>query len=178
MIRQPLRTRAELTRDDAGFPTDAALSCRFFPMNPRRRTGLSLLEVLLALAILGGTLAIIGELIRVGGRNAEQARDVTTAQIHCESLMAQVSSGLLPAQTTVDVPINDPNSPDEWLYSIVTQPVDQNGLLAVQVTVTQNPQLYVRPVSFAALRWMIDPNSTETENSTDPSSTSTTSSTP
>ena len=36
----------------------------------RQRRGLSLLEVILSIAILGGALATIGELIRIGARNA------------------------------------------------------------------------------------------------------------
>jgi general secretion pathway protein I len=143
----------------------------------RRRKGLSLLEVLLALAILGATLAIINELMRVGGRNAEQARDVTTAQIHCESLMAQVVCGLIAPTPVVNIPIDDPNQPGEWLYSLTVEQIDQNGMLAVQLTVTQNPELIVRPVSFGAMRWMLDPETTGTsDSSTSSSTTSSTSS--
>jgi prepilin-type N-terminal cleavage/methylation domain-containing protein len=121
------------------------------------RSGLSLLEVLLALAVLGMTLAIIGELTRIGSRSAEQARDVSTAQIHCESVMAQVVAGLIAPTPVGDIPLDDPNAPGEWLYAIESQQVDQAGMLAVKVTVSQNPQVYSRPVAFALGRWMIDP---------------------
>ena len=142
-----------------------------------RRKGLSLLEVLLALAILGTTLAVINELMRIGGTNAEQARDVTTAQIHCESLMAQVVSGLIPPTAAVNVPIEDLNAPGEWEYSLLVEQIDQNGMLAVQLTVTQNPELFARSVSFAVARWMLDPATTGTETTSDASSTSSATST-
>lgn len=135
------------------------------------KKGLSLLEVLLALAILGMTLAVINELMRAGGRNAEQARDITTAQIHCESLMGQVVTGLIAPQPVVNIPIDDPNAPNEWVYSINVEQIDQNGMLAIQLTVAQNPDVFVRPVSFGVARWMLDPATT----GTDASSTSSTS---
>ena len=55
--------------------------------------GLSLLEVILAIAILGGSLATIGQLIRIGARNAAEARDLTMAQLYAESQMNRLSSG-------------------------------------------------------------------------------------
>ena len=61
-------------------------------------SGLSLLEVMLALAILGGALAVIGELTRLGARSAETARDLTRAQRYCENKMAEVSAGLVTPQ--------------------------------------------------------------------------------
>lgn len=144
---------------------------------------MSLLEVLLALAVLGMTLAVIVEIVRIGGRNAEQARDISTAQIHCESLMAQVVSGLILPTPIASSPIDDPNAPGEWVYSIEVQPIDQNGLLGIRLAVSQNPDLFAQPVTFAVGRWMIDPEylatmSSDTTGTTgDSSSTSTGSST-
>ena len=63
------------------------------------RRGLTLLEVLLALAILGGALATIGELMRIGARNAEIARDKTTAQLLAEATMGELEVGFLPLQS-------------------------------------------------------------------------------
>jgi type II secretion system protein I len=122
-----------------------------------RRRGLSLLEVMLALAILGVSLAAIGELMRIGSRNAEMARDLTTAQILCETKMAEIVSGLLPATATTPAPILDVESGNDWLYAVETEQVGQEGLLAVRVIVQQNPDLVSRPVSFYLVRWMIDP---------------------
>ena len=48
------------------------------------RRGLSLLEVIIALAILGLGLATIGELIRIGTDSAKRARQQTTAQLLCQ----------------------------------------------------------------------------------------------
>jgi hypothetical protein len=70
---------------------------------------LSLLEVILAIAILGGSLAVIGQLINIGARNAISARDLTTAQLYCESKLAEVSAGIeLPEPTTASPLLDDP----------------------------------------------------------------------
>ncbi|MDA1051625.1 MAG: prepilin-type N-terminal cleavage/methylation domain-containing protein [Planctomycetota bacterium] len=120
--------------------------------------GLSLLEVMLALAILGGALAAIGELMRIGARNAEMARDLTTAQLICESTMAEIQLGFLPLQSIEPVAVSDLQYQQEWRYSIIVSPIDQAGLSSVWVRIEQNPEIFSRPVSFSATRWMIDPS--------------------
>ncbi len=121
------------------------------------RSGLSLLEVMLALAILGGALAAIGELMRIGARNAEKARDLTTAQLICESTMAEIQLGFIPMQSVGPIEVEDLQYQQEWLYTIVAEPLDQEGLTSIWLQIEQNPELFSRPVSFAVTRWMIDP---------------------
>lgn len=121
------------------------------------RRGLSLLEVMLALAILGVSLAAIGELMRIGARNAEMARDLTTAQLLCESTMAEIQLGFLPMQTAGPIEVTDLQYQLDWLYTITVEPIDQEGLTSVWVRIEQNPEVFSRPVSFTVTRWMIDP---------------------
>ena len=66
----------------------------------RRRGGFSLLEVILALAILVAALAVLGELVRSGVRNAQMARDLSRAQVLCESKLGEVFAGAIPAEKT------------------------------------------------------------------------------
>ena len=130
------------------------------------RSGLSLLEVMLALAILGGALAAIGELMRIGARNAEIARDLTTAQLLCESTVAELQLGFLPIQSVGPMPVTDLQYQTEWMYTITVQPIDQEGLTSVVVRTEQTPEFFSRPVSFTVTRWMIDPLvATETDES-------------
>jgi general secretion pathway protein I len=121
-------------------------------MNQRR--GLSLLEVILAIAILGGALATIGQLIRIGSRNAAAARDLTLAQIHCESTLNEVAAGAIPLAAASDVPLDEYG---EWLYTVESAPIDDGGLIELRVTVHQSPDAAARPVSYTLTRWMIDP---------------------
>ncbi len=121
---------------------------------PRRR-GLSLLEVILAIAILGGALAIIGELIRIGARNAAAARDLTTAQLYCESKMGEAAAGVIYLENLETETLDEDG---EWMCAITTEALDQQQLVAVTVTVGQNPDVFNRPVSFSMTRWIIDPS--------------------
>lgn len=120
----------------------------------RQRRGLSLLEVILAIAILGGALATIGELVRIGARNAAIARDLTTAQIYCETKMSEVAAGAVDLSLSGSEPLDEAG---EWLCAIETAALDQQQLIAVTVTVSQDPDQFPRPVSFTLTRWMIDP---------------------
>jgi len=136
--------------------------------------GLSLLEVMLALAILGGAIAVIGELMRFSMRNAEAARDLSTAQIFCEAKVNEIAAGLLPPQAIANTPIEEVANADAaglWLYSVDVQQVDQQGLVAVTVKVFQDPSLKMRPIEFSLVRWMIDPAQVEIE-TTDSGTTS------
>ena len=118
------------------------------------REGLSLLEVILAIAILGVAMAAIGELVRLGSRSAAQARDLTTAQLLCESKSAELAAGIEPIQSLSGTPFDNEN---KWVYSIEIGEVDQDGLVAVAVLVQQNVESAEKPVSFSLVRWIKDP---------------------
>ncbi len=119
------------------------------------RTGLSLLEVVLAIAILGVAISVIGELVRLGSRCAAEARDLTTAQLYCESKMAEIAAGADVAQPVTSTPID---TVGEWMYYVEVAPTDQVGLILITVTVEQNRSPADRPVSFTLQRWIQDPN--------------------
>ncbi len=133
------------------------------------REGFSLLEVILALAILTGAVAVLGEAARHSMRNAQVARDLTRAQLLCEGKMAEISAGLAsldPVQGAVleltpqEQSQEESQEEPEWLYSLSVDQVDQEGLVAVRVTVTRNQPPEKRPVEFSLVRWMIDTSST------------------
>lgn len=121
----------------------------------QRRRGLTLWEVMLALAILGGSIAVIGQLVRLGVRSAGEARDLAQAQLLCEAKLAELSAGMEPLQGIAAAPF--PYELD-WLYSVEVLPVDQAGLLAVRVTVEKLVEDQAWPLSFSLQRWIIDPS--------------------
>lgn len=120
----------------------------------RQRAAFSLLELILALGILCGAIVVLGELVRIGARNARIARDQTMAQLLCESHLAEIAAGTLPdaqgqGQTA--------DAAGEWLLTVSSNPLDVEGMVAVSVTATQNLPPEGHPVSFTVVRWLTDP---------------------
>jgi type II secretion system protein I len=119
------------------------------------RAGMTLLEVILAIAILGGSMAVLGELVRIGTRSARAARMSTTAQLLAESLLTEISlSTTSPTSTNGMI---DDYAGEAWQYTTQVEQVDQQGLLAIAVTVQENKDLAEQPVSYTLMRWIIDP---------------------
>ncbi len=125
----------------------------------RRAAGFSLLEVILALGLFAGALVVLGELIRLGLRNAELARDTARAQLLCETKLAELCAGVIPAESVSRVGLEMAFEPGEplWLYSIEVVRLEQQGLAAVRVTVTQDLPPGQRPVEVSLIRWIADP---------------------
>lgn len=155
-------------------------------MNARSLRGaFSLLEVILALGILVGALAVIGELVRTGLRNAQMARDLSQAQMLCETRLAEIHAGAASAEPAGKSPI--PDHPG-WLASVEREASSvQSGssgsssggasssgssgqsatggqsftgnvsLLKIRVTVEQDPAEQRNSVKFSLSQWMIDP---------------------
>ena len=119
------------------------------------RRGLSLLEVVLAIAILGSALAVIGNLVYLGSRSASNARLYSEAQILCDSKMAEIAAGVLPAESTSGSSIEE--APD-WVYAVEVFAAEHVGLLTVRVTVQQAPSVTADPTPFTLTRLIPDPN--------------------
>lgn len=123
--------------------------------NHQARTGLSLLEVLLAIAILGGAMIVITQLLNLGYRSAIEARMRTEAALLCDTKMAELAAGVLPLSGTSGEAIEEnPN----WNYSVSVENASQVGLLAVTVTVAQNNVGNQTPMSLSIVRLMPDPD--------------------
>jgi general secretion pathway protein I len=151
------------------------------PYHAHSPSGFSLLEVLLALAILTGAIAVLGELARIGLRCAAAARDLTQAQLLCETKLAEIISGIQPPTSVQKAQFEkiDPSENLPWVYSIEEQTIDEEGLIAVRVTVTQDLPPEKHPLSFSLTQWIPDPSlessaETSTESSTGQTEGSTT----
>ncbi len=120
----------------------------------RNRRGLSLLEVILAIAILGGSMAVIFELVRIGVISAIETRVRSEANILCDAKMAEVSAGVIELKPIAATIIAE--SPT-WMYSVdVRESPGQLGLLVVTVTVEQAQ--VANPISMSIVRFMPDPD--------------------
>ena len=124
--------------------------CLMHNKRPQRR-GFSLLEVLLASAILLGAVIVLGELAHLGIRNAAAARDLTTAELICRSTMNEIVAGILPADEVEDAVVT---SMPGWVYSVEVVPLEHAGVSALRVTVAADLPDEQRPLTFSLMRWV------------------------
>ena len=125
----------------------------------RPARGISLLEVILALAILAGAVAVLGEVARHTMRNARAVRDSSRAQLLCETKMAEICAALAPLEPVEAAPLaqTDDQGQPEWFYSVAVDSIDQEGMMAVHVTVTHGRSPEGRPLRVSLVRWILDP---------------------
>ncbi|MEZ6057858.1 MAG: type II secretion system protein [Planctomycetaceae bacterium] len=112
--------------------------------------GMTLLEVLIALAILLMSLAVISELLRIGSRAAVDARIDAQAALRAEAVMNEVVGGVHLMQDMELTPFLD--DPD-WKWSLVVLEGPHADLLRLEVTVSYQPDgdLPRRPLTLVRL---------------------------
>ncbi len=125
-----------------------------------KRRGFSLLEILLSIAILGGSLAVLSQLALTGTDAAREARELSMAQMICQTKLSEI---LLQNVSPQSVPNSSVESSDSgsmvpFFYSVDVQPASLDGLLAVRVTVeASDPDGGPALATYSLTRWMIDP---------------------
>ena len=151
----------------------------------RKRCGLTILEILLAIAILGGALAVLGEISRNGIRSASETESMVQAELLCESILAKVQLGIIKQETVTDVPVTESTNSTVlsdtvvdtnaviagntsvaiWYYSVeINNVADEYDLLEIAVTVRQDESLRSFPVACRMVRWLaIEPEEEEEE---------------
>ena len=128
-----------------------------------RGSAFTLLEVILALAILAGALASLGEVVRLSGENAKMARDFSQAQLLAASKLAQITAGIEDLTTVERAALEIEDADPPWLYSIHWEPTVEEDLIIVCVTVEQDLPEDQHPVQFSLVRWMPDPGAVPVE---------------
>jgi hypothetical protein len=97
------------------------------------RRGLTLYEVVLAIAILLPAVAVLSQGLNAGSRAASSTRLQTEAVLRCDSLMSEVVAGVVPMTAVTDSAFDDGEPGWTWTLEIGTGP--HPDLLAIQVTV-------------------------------------------
>lgn len=124
----------------------------------RRHNAFTLMEVIIALGIMGMSMAAIGTLVQIGGQNALEARLLTTAQFLAESKLSEVKAGILSPTATGPLPFPTTETMEPFQYTIRSQSIDSQGmLLAVEILVEYLPADGARPIQHSVTTWMIDP---------------------
>ncbi len=126
--------------------------------SPSVRKALSLLEVVLALSILGIATGILSTIMQQSADNGLRARRMTQAEMVCESKMAEAMAGALPLQSTQWTSIASIDG-TTWYYSLEVIQAEQPNLIGVVIQV--NDELAMtesqRPLS-RLIQWIIDPS--------------------
>lgn len=118
-------------------------------------SGLTLLEVVLSMAILFGSLAVLSQLAWNGSRAAVQGQLKTQAVLRCEALLAEVVAGAVPLQSTSNVAFSDD---PRWTWSLAVGETSFPELMLVEVTVAHaSGSSPLSHVSHTLRRWMRDP---------------------
>jgi len=117
--------------------------------------GFSLLEIILSLAILAGSLAALGEVMRQSDRNASLSSDETRAQIIASSIMDELIAGSRPA-TAANRTVYDPEDDPPWLYSVAIENTSYAELVGVRVLVEQELEPQLRPAKYELVRWVMN----------------------
>lgn len=125
--------------------------------SPLRR-GISLLEVLIATAILLASALVLGELAFLGRRYADATADWNMAQRLCLNQLNDRLAGLVPCENLSEEPILEAPG---WVCSVQWEPLERPGLQALCVTVARDaldekmPPARRRPYSL--VRWIAEP---------------------
>ncbi|QDS92983.1 hypothetical protein FF011L_17380 [Roseimaritima multifibrata] len=138
---------------------------RSLPGSRERRQGFSLLEILLALAILGGSLAILSSIAITGADAASEATDLAVARMLCETKMNEqlLNSEVAPVPVSM-IPVPADGLPDSgglarFLYSVEVLPATMQGLLTIRVTVASEELGFNEQprIQYSLIRWIVDP---------------------
>ncbi|QDT37946.1 hypothetical protein [Stratiformator vulcanicus] len=98
------------------------------------RNGLTLYEVVLALAIFIAALAAISQILNVGARSASVSRLRSEAIVRCDSKIAEVVAGVVPMQSVSSIPFED-DLEGRWTWSLELLAGPHPGLQEAVVTV-------------------------------------------
>ena len=121
-----------------------------------RRGGFSLLEVLVATAMLLGSVIVLAELASIGRQHIRAADELTRAQLVCQARLEAMLAGALPMTEVEKEPIEDAPG---WVATVVLETIDQPGLAALRVTVAQDVPEGERSRECTLVRWVPEPPS-------------------
>jgi type II secretion system protein I len=123
------------------------------------RRGISLLEVVIAIAILAMSAALLAGIIQLGTKNSLDSRDELQATLICESKLAEIALQALPMQSTDWVNVNDQAfATKQWYYRI--DAIQSNVPDIFNVTVYVGDDGVIQNVSKPTAkltRWFINP---------------------
>lgn len=120
------------------------------------RQGTSLLEVILALSILLGSVAALGTLLDSSNRQAEEMEERSLGMQLCQSKMAEIAAGIEPMDSQSNAPFEEFEAPEGWEWSVEVEDAEFLGLYKVTVMV-QNMNSFVGSPEITLSQMVLDP---------------------
>lgn len=118
------------------------------------RRGISLFEVVLALAIFTGAMTAIAQILRTGSRAAVRAQLESEAVLLCERRMNEVVSGVLPLEGVDHAPFDNRSN---WFWTLTLSDSGVVNLLKLEVSVEHAGDNGTNRVGYRLTRLMRDP---------------------
>ena len=122
----------------------------------QNRTGLSLLEIIISVAIFMASLAAIMEGLQIGRRSELSARLQSEAVLRCETVMGEILSGVKEAASAQGNPFDDDET-GNWEWTSEVTEAGTTGLLQVTILVEHRPGGEELNAAFTLVRFMRDP---------------------
>jgi general secretion pathway protein I len=121
----------------------------------RRQRGLTLYEVVIAMAIFAGAITALSQALSTATRAALQARLQSQAVLLCQTKMAEVVGGAIPSSASGESSFNEQGL-DGWTYSINVTAAAHTGINQVEVTVQCRQAEQAVDASFTMTRLVRD----------------------
>lgn len=132
----------------------------------RRRRGISLLEVLAALAIFLFSIVVITQMVEQGSRAGQKAQRLSKAAMLAEARLAELSAGVLPLSSSGPEPITIANdqgwqitvtcTPESWAEATLSTGT-LTGLYNVEILVQGLGQGGAVEIEYTLNRLLLDP---------------------
>jgi general secretion pathway protein I len=119
------------------------------------RGGITLYEVVIAIAIFAGAVAALSEALTTATRAALQSRMQSQAVLLCETKMAEVVAGATPATSSGEVPFTDAGL-EGWTWNVNVAPAAHAGINQVEITVNNRQAANSVDASFTMTRLLRD----------------------
>jgi type II secretion system protein I len=124
----------------------------------KKRAALTLLEVMLALVILGAAAAVLVQSMQLASDSGVQSQELLAAQLIAESKMSEIVAGLILPEAMPWTPVSSSISSTQWYIQLQILTPEIPDMIGVLLEVTDDPHRQSpRPTDYQLVRWMIDP---------------------